>query len=559
MARNTTITSIGVSLIALALASSPAMAQDASAADEAAAESNAGEAAVVIGGTVAAGVVLERAGTLGTNAAHSSSGSVNAPAVMSRQAAGVDQLQQRGDMARQARGARGASSSQMDELLRRGDAARAARGSGVSSNANLDELARRGDAARAVRGSSVGSNANLDELARRGNLAQQARNPMVPRSDNLDDLARRGNAAQQARAGRIGSGANLDDLAQRGNAAQQARAGRIGSGANIDDLARRGNLAQSSRAGLRNAANAAANGPGFERGLARQVGQQDVARLVGRGDAAQVARGRMVNEGQLMRNITSNGGDITDLNRQGRLAQSARSVDRAADAGRVAGRLDSATDAARIGRVAGRVDDVADLARAGRIAGTAGRAGRAAVAGTGVGALVIAAEIAGTEGVRALTGVELQDPISTGAMYGAAIFSDDITLGDVAQMRMQHHAENFRRLGETLSDPSQIGENLRAYGQERGEDIREFGEGVNRFRDNSRDAIGEATGTNLVAPEETAARYGEALTGGNPVRDVGSVMADRAEHHIDNAKSVGSKVGCGIGNLFRSEENDKDC
>ena len=560
MPRKIIASHLGVSLIALSLAATPAFAQDGSVEEQQEAQNSEvgdGVAVVAIGGMVAGGIAMERGGTNAINTARRASADLANAA--GRQATGLDDLQRRGQAAQRTRGVTGASNGQMDDLLRRGDAARTARRANIGSGANLDELARRGEAARTARRPQVSRTANLEDLARRGNGAQQARAGRIGNGANLDDLARRGNAAQQARGPRIGNGANLDDLARRGNVAQQARTARIGNGANLSDLARRGNAAQTTRGGLRSAANAAANGPGFERGLARQVGQPNVARLVNGGDAAQLARGRMVNEGQLMRNITNNGGNITDLNRQGRAAQAARRVDTASDIGRAAGRADQVRDAARIGRVASRVDDVADIARAARIAGSAGRAGRAALASTGVGALVVAAEIVGTESVRALTGVELQDPISTGAMYGAALFSKDISLAEVAQMRREHHLENFQRLHETLTTPGQLGENLREYGQMRAEDIREFGENVQEFRHNSRDFVGNATGAQLDAPEETVGRYAEAMQEDNSLQAVAEVAADRARHHTENVGRVGGKVACGIGNIFRKKENDRDC
>ncbi len=434
--------------------------------------------------------------------------------------------------------------------------------------------------------------------------------PKSRRASSLADLQRRGEMAQQARAGKIGSGADLADLERRGQAAQRARAGRIGNGANLDDLARRGDLARGSRARLRNAGNAAANSPSFERQLMQRTGPDDVSRLVRQGDAAQAARGRMVNEGQLVRNIGDKGGDISQLNKSGRAAQAAR-------------RIDTATDAARI---VDRADDVADMAkvtRTARVTGKAGKAGRAALAGTGVGAAVVVAEVAGTEAVRALTGAELQDPLSTGIQYGAAIFDKDVTLADVAAQRWEHHKDNFAKVKETFTEPGRLGENLSAYGQEKAEQFekaakfidekdraarsaireetgiqfdrrsdttRRYAEalsGGNALHDvgsvladrtrhhidnaraagqyaqkigaANREAIGNATGAKLDSVGDTASRYGKALSGDNKVKAVAEVAADRARHHADNARKVGSKISCGIGNIFRKKENDKDC
>ena len=47
--------------------------------------------------------------------------------------------------------------------------------------------------------------------------------------------------------------------------------------------------------------------------------------------------------------------------------------------------------------------------------------------------------------------------------------------------------------------------------------------------------------------------------GEKPVKAVAKVAADRAKHHIGNAKAVGKKTKCGIGNLFRSKKKDKKC
>lgn len=400
--------------------------------------------------------------------------------------------------------------------------------------------------------------------------------PKSRRASSLVDLQRRGEMAQQARAGKIGSGADLADLERRGQAAQRARAGRIGNGANLDDLARRGDLARGSRARLRNVGNAAANGPSFERQLMQRTGPDDVSRL----------------------------------NKSGRAAQAAR-------------RIDTATDAARI---VDRADDVADMARVtrtARVAGKAGKAGRAALAGTGVGAAVVVAEVAGTEAVRALTGAELQDPLSTGIQYGVAIFDKDVTLADVAAQRWEHHKDNFAKVKETFTEPGRLGENLSAYGREKAEQFekaakfidekdraarsaireetgiqfdrrsdttRRYAEalsGGNALHDvgsvladrtrhhidnaraagqyaqkigaANREAIGNATGAKLDSVGDTASRYGKALSGDNKVKAVAEVAADRARHHADNARKVGSKISCGIGNIFRKKENDKDC
>jgi hypothetical protein len=350
-------------------------------------------------------------------------------------------------------------------------------------------------------------------------------------ANTLDELQRRGETAQRAHTGRIGGGANLGMLEQRGMQAQDARGRGVGHIAN-PELETRGNMARNARLDARNVSRVAADAPGFERQLARQVGPDGISRLAAQGDAAQAARGRIVNEGQLMRQIDKTD-DIARLNRAGRAAQTARGASSARAASKIA--------------------------RTGRVAATAGKAGRAAVAGTGVGLAVVAAEVAVSEGVEALTGAEIQDPVTTGFQYGAAIFDKDVTLADVAAQRMEHHRENFRRIGETFTEPGRFKENLSEYGAKKAEQFERFADNVDRTDRKVRDGIESATGIRLDRRSDTMRRYGEALKGDHKVKAVGKVAVDRAQHHVRNAGKVTGKVACGIGNIFRSEKNDKNC
>ncbi|MGE3693399.1 MAG: hypothetical protein AB7F98_18635, partial [Novosphingobium sp.] len=379
----------------------------------------------------------------------------------------------------------------------------------------------------------------------------------------------------------------------------------IGNGSQLDDLVRRGDMASSSRRALRQGAQTVSG----EQTLGRQLLGQgaDVPQLLQQGDAAQAARGgKLVNEAGLMREVAKNGGDITELNRAGRTAQAARQAGSA--------------------RALSKADDLARIASTGAKVGRAGRVGRAALAATGAGAVAVAAEVAATEGVKALTGAEIQDPLSTGFQYGAAIFDKDVTIADVASQRMEHHKENFRRIGETLTTEGKIVENLTDYAdsknpalgiavrgldqadrrgraiikeatgvelERRTDVVARYGAGLkedglkgvasvagDRARhhmDNAaaltdkvrggtravgsanRRALGDATGADLRSVRETTSRYKDALSGDNKAAAMAGVARDRARHHANNAKQVGSRVSCGIGNIFRSKRNDRNC
>lgn len=259
--------------------------------------------------------------------------------------------------------------------------------------------------------------------------------------------------------------------------------------------------------------------------ILKKAGPKGTGQLIGKGTAAQAARGigGAANEAKLMQRINK-AGDISKLNKAGRAAQVARG----------AGGLKAASTAADAAKLA-------KMAKAGATAGKIGKAGRAAVAGTGVGAVVVVAEIAATEGIEAVTGADIQDPVSTTFQYGSAIFDKDVTLGDVAKARAAHHRENFRKIGETFTTKGKMKENLRAYG------------------DKNRTKVENATGMDLQSGRERRAAYGAALASDKPVAATAKVMGDRAKHHLENTGKVTKKVGCGLGNLFRKKENDKEC
>lgn len=260
-------------------------------------------------------------------------------------------------------------------------------------------------------------------------------------------------------------------------------------------------------------------------GILQKAGPKGTGLLIRKGTAAQAVRGigGATSEAQLMQRINKVG-DISKLNKAGRAAQVARG----------AGGIKAASTAADAAKLA-------KMAKAGATAGKLGKAGRAAVAGTGVGAVVVVAEIAATEGIEAVTGADIQDPVSTTFQYGSAIFDKDVTLGDVAKARAAHHRENFRKIGETFTTPGKMQENLQAYG------------------DKNRAKVENATGMDLQSGRERRAAYGAALTSDKPVAATAKVMGDRAKHHLENTGKVTKKVGCGLGNIFRKKENDKKC
>lgn len=478
----------------------------------------------------------------------------------------LKQLQQRGEAARAARANRVAGAADdLAELERRGNAAKAARQVRTTpkarpsniANSDLGRTLKNGEGAQRARVNRLGGSAdNLAELERRGDAAKGARQAKVTpkaRPSNIakSDLGRvlqKGEGAQRMRVNRIGGSTDsLAELERRGNAAKGARSkvgkpsrGRNGMKVTFRDQVRaKPNTLKPSTKGA----------DSFGRRLINPKGANaDVARLVSKGDAAQVARSKIVNEGQVVRNVANKGGDISKLNKAGRSAQVARG----------AGGLKAASTSANAAKMA----KTAKLAKAAKIGATGakvGKAGRAALAGTGVGLVVVAAEIAGTEGVKALTGAEVQDPISTGFQYGAAIFDKDVSLRDVAAQRRAHHRENFRKIHETFTTKGKVRENLRAYGQEKGQQIQKTAAKIDRADRNVRAGIEDKTGLKLERRSDVRKRYGQALVGGKPVAGVTKVATDRTKHHINNAKAVGKKAKCGIGNIFRSKKNDKKC
>lgn len=390
----------------------------------------------------------------------------------------------------------------------------------------------------------------MAELERRGQVARQARTGNVVNSSNLDDLARRGDVARNARP-TIGSGANLDELTRRGNVARNARPA-IGSGANLDDLARRGRIAQNARPGVAKIPSQQA----LNSNLLQKAGPNGVSDLVRKGDAAQVARGRIGNEGQLIRQINS-AGDVSKLNKAGRGAQAARGAGglKAASTATDAAKATKAAKAAKLAKAA----KVAKMAKTGATAGKVGKAGRAAVAGTGVGLIAIGAEIAFVQSVKATTGAEIQDPISTGFQYGAAIFDKDVKLGDVAEARWDHHKENFQNIGETFTEKGRYKENLTNYGKgvaETAVKVNDFGKKTGA---KAREGLGTVTGAQFDSIGSTQKKYGSALTSDKPIANTGRVMADRTKHHAKNAGKVAAKKACQAANLLRFKKNRKKC
>lgn len=208
-----------------------------------------------------------------------------------------------------------------------------------------------------------------------------------------------------------------------------------------------------------------------------------------------------------------------------------------ADAAQAArGRISQGQLARQINRGGGNIANInragrtAQAARAGSTVANAGRlarVGRFARGATAVGAGVMV----GQEAVTALTGAEFESAIGTGAAYLEALRSDDPNaLAELRERRREHHRENFRRIGETFTVPGRMRENL-----------------------------GDYTGMELDSVQDTAQRYAEAATSDTPVRDTLGVAGDRARHHLENTGRATGKVVCGIGNIFRSEENDHDC
>ena len=403
--------------------------------------------------------------------------------------------------------------SALDDLNARGEAAQRARANTIAGSADdVAKMDARGRLAQQIRANKVASPSGSTALASpetMGTRAQAARANVI--GGSADDLARleaNGTRAQATRFNRVGSNANLGQLDRQGRFAQDARGRGIGNTSNLD-LEARGNAARNTRFQARNVNAAARSGPGFERAMQGRIGPEGTSRLIGQGDAAQAARGRIVNEGQIARNINNAGGDVGRINQAGRNAQAARGVGRGVPA---------------VGSAPGK-----PVGKLGKITKFGGNMAKGAVVG-----------IAATEGVKALTGAEMDDPLTTGFRYGSAIFDKDVTMGDVARDRWQHHKRNFRKIGETLTTPGKMQENMRAYGADK------------------RQKIGDATGMELHAMRDTRQRYAEAIAK-DGAKGAAKVAGDRAKHHWENTKKVGSKVGCGISNIFRKKENDKQC
>ncbi|MEO9462344.1 MAG: hypothetical protein ABJ242_06375 [Marinomonas sp.] len=391
---------------------------------------------------------------------------------------------------------------------------------------------------------------------------------------------------------------DLGRVIKNGERAQAARANRLaGSVDELAELGRRGDMARSTR-------NAAKAGQGSQQ-LGRQIlaNGDDLGNVLRRGDMAQQARRiAPVKEAQVVRNVAANGGDITQLNKAGRSAQAAR--------GR--GGLKAAStsaDAAKMARTA-------KLAKTAKTAGTVaklGKGSRAVLAGTGVGAVAVVAEMAAVEGIKATTGVEVQDPLSTGFQYGAAIFDKDVTIADVVAQRREHHRENFKNLAETLTTEGKVMDNITDYADSKnsalGDAVRNYdrfdrqrralleehtgikterrmdvvarygaglkrdglkgvatvaGERAKHHVENAkalgattRSVAGYVTGADLRSTRETRNRYAAAAASDKPVAAVVEVAKQRAQHHTNNAKKVGSKLVCGAGNIFRKK--NKDC
>ncbi|GMN04251.1 hypothetical protein [Erythrobacter sp. MTPC3] len=394
---------------------------------------------------------------------------------------------------------------------------------------------------------AIGNGSQLDDLVRRGQSAQAARAPRA--AGSAADVINTRAAAQGPRnIQTLRSPAEPRGVTFRDGGMSGARANVAGSADELADLAKRGKSAQAARA--------ATGGPKL--GTRVIVNGGDLGKVLNAGDAARAARGLdAASEASALRGIAANGGNISDLNKAGRTAQAARG----------AGGL----------KALGKVDDAAKLAKiakTGAAAGKVGKAGRAALAGTGVGAAVVVAEIVATESVEALTGADIQDPISTTFQYGAAVFDKDVKISDVAKQRLQHHRDNLAAIGKTLTTKGQLKKNLQTYGADKKEkfqeNMRKFGNNMEKLDGNLKQAgatnralVGSITGADMRSVEETSNRYKEALAGDNKIKNTAKVMGDRAKHHVENTKKVtkkvGSKVACGIGNIFKKKENDKDC
>ncbi len=431
---------------------------------------------------------------------------------------------------------------------------------------SLRDLQARGEAAKTARANRIAGSADeLADMERRGNAAQNARKkpaatgrsvnarPANIANSDLGRVIQKGEAAQNAR--RAPTGRTAADVVRARDAAEGPRNIRkidapanqraaIGKGSQLDDLVARGEKARSSREALRTGARQAAQAARGEQALGRKlIGRgADISNVLRKGDAAQAARKALpINEAQLVREVAENGGDISKLNKAGRSAQAARGAGglRAAKTGA------QAAKATRTGASAVKAAKMAKIAKTGATAAKAGKGARAVVAGSGVGLLVIAAEAGAVEGTKALTGVELTDPISKAFLYGSAIIDKDVSVVDVAKQRWEHHKKNVGSLKATLTEKGRLQQNLRDYGAEKRESFargventREFGEKVDAFDRNARNAIEAETGVKLERRGEVATRYGEALQSDQKLKAIGEVATSRAEHHLGNARAA---------------------
>ncbi len=428
---------------------------------------------------------------------------------------------------------------------------------------SLRDLKTRSDAAKAARVNRIAGSADeLAEMERRGNAAQNARKkpattarsvsarPANIANSNLGRVIEKGEAAQNAR--RAPTSRTAADVLRARDAAEGSRnirkidtpAGNraaIGKGSQLDDLVARGNKARSSREALKVSGQAVRG----EQALGRKlIGKgANVPNLLAKGDAAQAARKvAPINEAQLVRGVADKGGDITKLNKAGRTAQAARGAGgiKAAKTG---------TQAAKAAQTSAKAAKAAKMAKTGATVAKAGKGARAVVAGSGVGLAVLAAEAAGKEGVKALTGAEIQDPLSTGFQYGAAIFDKDVSMKDVWEQRREHHKENWSNVKATFTEKGRLKQNLQNYGAEKREQFArgvektaEFGRKVDAFDRNARNAIEGETGVKLERRTDVAARYGAALQGDKKLKAIGEVAKSRAQHHLSNAKAATNYV-----------------
>lgn len=511
------------------------------------------------------------------------------------------------------------ANSDLGRVIKNGEKAQAARPSAMRPNTAKPGTVRK-VVTGPVRGSlpryTDGNTSDLRRLFKKGENAQAARktakNPVAGTRSNprkvtfRDQVTGKPNPTIKAQPKPVSprpaniANSDLGRVIANGENAQAARANRVaGSADELAELARRGDVARASR-------NAASAGQGSQQ-LGRQIlaNGNDLGNVLRQGDIAQQARRiAPVNEAQVVRNVAANGGDISKLNKAGRSAQVARGA--------------GGVKAASTGADAAKMARAAKLAKTAKTAGTVakvGKGGRALLAGTGVGAVAVVAEMAAVEGIKATTGVEVQDPLATGFQYGAAIFDKDVTIADVAAQRRAHHRENFKNLADTLTTEGKVVDNITKYADSKnpalGQGVRlvdrldrqrralvekhtgikterrmdvvaRYGAGlkkdglkgvatvatdrakhhINNARaagEKTRSAVGNATGMDLRSRRETRNRYAAAAASDKPVAAVGEVAKQRVQHHTNNAKKVAGKAFCGFGNIFRNKDDDKDC